>query len=243
MTRPGERGSTVVEVLVATALIALVMGVAYGSLAAQMRRHAGQTLLSESLHAARTGFTVLTEQLALAGFGVPTATTPSRAPMLVTAEATRLSFWASPDAAHTYLGSAAALGARSINVLSAAGLSAGTRLYVADATRWYSGTVSAVRGTTIDVTPALTYNFAAGSPVAPVQLVTFEYADGALRRNGRALIPNVTALTFSYDRSTPAAVRLVDVALTVRTRAPEPGGGGFRTVTLNARVTPVNLGL
>ncbi|MDX2166350.1 MAG: type II secretion system protein [Deltaproteobacteria bacterium] len=238
----GRAGLTLIEVLVVAGLLGVVMSLAYGSVIAQMRRHAGQMLLSEAMHSGRSAFNVLTDQIELAGFGVPTASTPSKAPMLVTTDPTKLSFWVSTRAVHSYLTAAAALGATTVKLLSTSGLKVGGTVYIADATRWYSGTISAVRNDAIDVKPALTYNFPAGSSLTPVELVTFDYADGALRRNGKVLIPNVTSLAFTYDAKTPAAVRIVTVALSVQTRAAE-ARVGRRTVSLATRVAPPQLAL
>lgn len=235
-------GMTMVEVLVVAGLLGLAMSAAYGSVIAQMRRHSGQMLISEAMHSGRSAFDVLTDQVALAGFGVPTATLPSDAPMLVTTEPTKLSFWVSPSATHSYLSAQAALKATTLKVLSTSGLTAGSTVYVADATRWYSGKITAVRDGAIDVSPALTYNFAAGASVTPVELVTFDLVDGALRRNGKTLIPNVTSLAFSYDAKTASAVRVITIALTVQTRAVE-AGSGRRTVNLATRIAPAHLAL
>jgi prepilin-type N-terminal cleavage/methylation domain-containing protein len=236
-------GMTLVEVLVAAGLLGLAMTAAYGSVIAQMRRHAGQMVLSEAMHGGRTAFTVLTDQIRLAGFGVPTASLPNRAPMLVTTEPTKLSFWASPNAVHTYLTSAAAIGAKTLKPLSTSGLVAGGTIYVSDATRWYTGTVTAVRNDGVDVSPALTYNFSPGAAITPVQLVTFDFVNGALRRNGKAIIPNVSDLTFTYDAKSAAAVRVVTVSLTLQTRVVEAGTKAKRTVSLATRVAPPQLAL
>jgi prepilin-type N-terminal cleavage/methylation domain-containing protein len=237
-----NQGMTMVEVLVVAGLLGLAMSAAYGSVIAQMRRHSGQMLLSEAMHSGRSAFNVLTDQIELAGFGVPSATLPSKAPMLVTIEPTKLSFWVSPGASHSFLTAAAAVGATTLKMLSTTKLTAGTTVYVADATRWYTGKITAVRNDAIDVSPALTYNFPAGSSVTPAQLVTFDYVDGALRRNGKVLIPNVTSLAFTYDAKTASAVRVVTIALTVQTRAVE-ARTGRRTVSLATRIAPPHLAL
>jgi prepilin-type N-terminal cleavage/methylation domain-containing protein len=235
-------GMTMVEVLVVAGLLGLAMSAAYGSVIAQMRRHSGQMLLSEAMHSGRSAFNVLTDQIELAGFGVPTATLPNEAPMLVTTEPTKLSFWVSPGASHSFLTAAAAVGATTLKVLSTAKWTVGSTVYLADATRWYTGKITAVRTDAIDVSPGLTYNFAAGSSLTPVQLVTFDLVDGALRRNGKTLIPNVTSLAFTYDAKTPSAVRVVTIALTVQTRAIE-AKTGRRTVSLATRIAPPHLAL
>lgn len=236
-------GVTMVEVLLAALLLGLAMSAAYGSVVAQMRRHAGQMVLAETMHGARAAFESLGRQVARAGVGVPSATQPARAPILETIAPDRLSFWTSPNAAPTYLAASAASGTRSLRVLEPAGLAAGQTIYVADATRWYRGTIDAVKGATLSVTPALPNAFAAGATVTPVEQVTFDLADGALRRNGRPIIPNVTRLAFSYDAASPGAVRVVTIALGVRARAVEPGMRERRTLTLATRIAPPNLAL
>lgn len=240
----GAGGYSLIEVLVAIAILGIAMGTAYGSVIVQMRRHAAQAMVSETLYAGRTAFQVLTEQVANAGFGVPTATTPSAAASIVAAEPARLSFWTNVGTTHTYLTAAALTGSFTMTVLSSHGLGAGANVYVTDSNRWVLGTVQSASGTTVQLSRALGYNFAAGSLVFPVEQVTYDFdaANGALRRNGRALIPNVTDLLFTYDSATPERIRVITISLTVQTRGVDLGGTR-RAITLGARVAPPNLAL
>lgn len=233
-------GTTLIEVLVAAALFALVAGSAYASLIAQIRRHAGQVMVAEMLHAGRTAFDEMTAEIANAGFGVPRPAVPSLAPSIVVAEPARLQFWTVVSTAHTFLTAAGTMNASTVTVLSTAGLKAEATIYISDQNRWYRGTVQSISGSTLKLSPPLTYNFAAGSLVTPAVLVTYELVKGTLTRNGHVFIPNVTGLQFVYDADTPGTVRLIDVSMTVRARGADLGGTR-RTVTFGARIAPPNL--
>jgi prepilin-type N-terminal cleavage/methylation domain-containing protein len=234
-------GYSLIEVMVAATVLSLVMAAAYSNLADQMRTHATQRMLTETMHDARTALQVMADQIEMAGFGVPTATTPSAAARLVTATPAELSFWTKVTAAHSYLTTAAAAGTTSLDVVSATGISNGAAIYVSDADRWYFGAVQSVNGATVRVTPALTYAFGAGSLVTPVERVTFTRVGDELRRNSRRFIDNVTGLSFAYDSATLSAIRQITVTLTVETRGIDPRTHRVIAETLVARVVPRNL--
>lgn len=240
---PPEAGLSMVELLVATALLSLVMAAAYSNLIAQVRTHATQQLTAESMNDARMAMRVMSEQIEMAGFGVPLATTPSSAPRLIAATPSQLTFWTKVTATHTYLTAAAAAGSSTINVVSTAGLKAGMSVYVSDATRWYLGSIRTVTGNSLLLSSALTYAFAAGAPVTPVEQVTFERAGSELVRNGKRFIGNVTALSFVYDSTTLTAIRQITISLSVETRARDLATRRRLPFTLTTRVAPPNLGL
>ena len=239
------RGSSVIELMVTMVLLSLLMGAAYSSVIAQMRSHATQTLVSETMLAARSALSVLADQVELAGFGVPTANLPSTAPSLIRAEASRLSFWTNVTTTHTYLTAKARKNASLIKVVSAAGLATGSRVYITDTVDWYRGTVSSVDGlsNTVHVTPALSYDFGEGSFVTPIEQVTFELVGNALQRNGRLFIPNVSQLRFTYDATDLRAIRVISIALDVQTRAADVNRGKKITVSVATEVAPPNLAL
>ena len=239
----GSAGLTLLEVLIATGLLSLVMAAAYTSLIAQLRQHAAQMLTSETMHAGRSAFDVMAADLNNAGFGVPMPSTPAQAPALVIAQPRRLRFWSNTATAHTYLSAAAALDANAVSVLSTTGIRAGGRVYISDLNRWHLGTVKSVGGTTVRLTGKLAYNFPAGTLVTPVELITYRVTRGALTRNGRAIIPNVTNLRFTYDSATLASIRTITAELSVQARASAIPGAARRTITLASRITPVNLAL
>jgi type II secretory pathway component PulJ len=241
-SRRFQRGASLVEVLAALALSSICLGAAYGSVIVQTRRQAAQAAVSEAEHAGRLAFEVMVKQIANAGFGVPRPTSPSAAPMIVTANATTLAFWTNAMTAHTYLASAVAAGAQTLTVVSANGIAAGGSVYIADDTQWRLGTVQSVSGTTVRLAAALTASFAAGSFVLPVEQVTFALASGALQRNGRTIIPNVTALSFTYDSTTLTSIRVITVSMTVQSRARDLGGTR-QSITLGTRIAPPNLAL
>ncbi|MGH7786727.1 MAG: PulJ/GspJ family protein [Candidatus Binatia bacterium] len=246
MTVPRWRataGTSLVEVLVTVGILGIAMGVAYTSVIAQLRRHATEMVVAETMSAGRTAFDVMRDQVAMAGFGVPVGGAPSTAATIVTAEPSRLSFWASTRGAHTYLAAAAAKGGRTYNVLNSGTLKVGGSVYLADASRWYLGTVESLKGTSVQVGSDLPYDFAPGALVVPVELITFELAKGNLVRNGRVFIPNVSSLVFTYDATAPADVRVVTVSMSVATRSADPSTGKRRTLTLGGRVAPPNLPL
>jgi prepilin-type N-terminal cleavage/methylation domain-containing protein len=240
MNRAQRGGYSLIEVLIALSVLTVAMGVAYGSVIAQARRQASQAMVSEAMYSGRAAMSMLTAQINNAGFGVPTADTPSAAATIITADPTKLSFWSSTTTAHTYLTAAAAKDARTVVVLSSAGIRAGASLYVASSTRWCLATVQSVLNGVVQLNAGLAYDFAVGSLAFPVEQVTFDLADGTLRRNGHSFIPNVSDLRFTYDSVVPSAVRVITVNLTVAARGIDLGGVK-RTVTLAARVAPPNL--
>jgi prepilin-type N-terminal cleavage/methylation domain-containing protein len=242
MTR-GDRGYSLIEVMVTTVILSLVMAAAYSNLASQMRTHATQRMLTETMHDARTAVQIMADQIEMAGFGVPSATTPSAAPRLVTATATELSFWTKVNATHTYLSAAAAAGATSVTVVSATGLAGGASIYVSDPNRWYFGTVQSITGTTVRVTPALTYAFSAGALLTPVEHVTFTRVGNDLQRNGRRFVGNVIGLSFAYDSATLSAIRQITVTVSLQTRGNDPRTHRPISESLVARVVPANLAL
>lgn len=241
--RASARGTSMVDVIVAVALLSILMAASYGSLAMQLRTFGTQAMMSQSMNEARVAFQVMTDQVAMAGFGVPSATVPAATTKLVTATTTQLSFWTRVDAGHTYLSVAAPANASAVTVVSAAGLAAGTSVYITDTNRWYFGSVQQVSGTTVRLTPRLTYDFSAGSPLIPVERVTFEVLGNELRRNGHRFIDHVTDLTFAYDSATLSAIRRITMQLTVQTPAVDPATRQRQSVALTTQVTPPNLGL
>lgn len=236
-------GTSLVEMLIATGLLSILMATAYGSLISQMRTHATQTLVSETLLAARGALAVLADQIDAAGLGVPHATKPSTATALVTAELRRLSFWANFPPHYTYLTTTAAKASTQLTVQSTAGLLAKSTVYIASSDSWHFATVVKVGTNTLTIDTPLAYSFAAGSPVMPVEQITFELVNGALVRNGHALIPHVRDLTFTYDAATLAAIRVIGVHLTVETRSIDPRTKAPLPVTVQTQVTPSNLSL
>jgi hypothetical protein len=237
------RGNSLIDVLVAITLLSLIIAAGYSSLASQFRTYATQSMLSESLSDERAALRVIADQIWMAGFGVPTATSPSKAAGVVTATQTQLSFWTKANAAHTYLTASALKTATSVEVLSAEKLTAGMSIYITDRTNWYFGTIQKGTGTTVSISPALTYNFLAGSLVTPVEQVTFSLVGSDFQRNGHRFIGNVTGLDFTYDSATLSAIRVITVQLTVQTRAAKPGTGTRLATTMTTRIAPPNLGL
>jgi prepilin-type N-terminal cleavage/methylation domain-containing protein len=236
-------GFSLIEVMVATTLLALVMAAAYSNLMNQMRVHAAQRLVTETMNDARSAVRMMMEQLEMAGFGVPVATSPSIAPKLVTATPTEVSFWTKVNATHTFLTAAVAPGSTGLDVLSADGISRGMSIYVSDPRKWSFGTVQSVSGTRISVSPALSAEFNAGSLVTPVEQVTFTWRNHQLLRNGRRYIANVPQLTFGYDARSLDAIRQVDVVLTVQARTSDPKTGRPYQQTMTGHAVPPNLAL
>jgi len=82
--------------------------------------------------------------------------------------------------------------------------------------------------------------------------ITRQVADGTVT----TLAENISAFSFTYSQaqsgSTAAAatsasnIRQISISITGQTAKPDPGytsNGGYRTVTLSATITPINLGL
>jgi type IV pilus assembly protein PilW len=69
-------------------------------------------------------------------------------------------------------------------------------------------------------------------------------------RNGVALADNITTFTFNYLKAdgitlatSSGEVRQVTINITARTAKPDPNSGGYRTYSVTATITPVNLAL
>jgi prepilin-type N-terminal cleavage/methylation domain-containing protein len=238
-----NRGTSLVEVLIAIGLLGLLMSAAYGSLVAQMRTHATQMMVAETMNAGRSAMSILTQQVGLAGFGVPAANNPSPAPTFVAAERSRLSFWANVSTAHTFVAAAALENGREVDVVSAAGLQKGDSIYISDSDVWYIGAIESVSGNRLRLASPLSANFVAGSLVTEIEQVTFEVVDRQLRRNGRPLASGVTGLAFTYDAKSLEAIRVVGIRLQVETRDIDPGTGRRVSLSLAAEVAPPNLAL
>ena len=237
------RGTSLIDLLIAMVLLSLLMAAGYSSLASQFRVYATESMVSESLNEQRTALRVMADQIWMAGFGVPTATSPAKAADLITATPTQLSFWTKANAAHTYLTASALKNATVVSVLSANTLAAGMSVYITDTTNWYLGTIQKVADTTVTITPALTYGFSAGALVTPIEQVTFALVGNELQRNGRRFIGNVAGLTFTYDSTTLNAIRVITVQLTVQTRAANPTTGTRTATTMTTRIAPPNLAM
>ena len=242
-TEQRSAGISLIELLVAISLLGLIMGAAYKGLISQVRAYAAQTMMAETMHTARTTLDILAEQIAMAGFGVPIAIAPSVAPVLVTIEPQRLSFWANVSGARTYLRAAAAKGATSVSVLSSQGLTQGSSIYITDMKDWYFGKIVTASGTTLQITPQLSYNFTAGALVTPIRQNTFELVQGQLLRNGHVFVPDVQDLRFTYDANTPNRVTMIGVRLTLLTRAIDVSSRKKLSVTVGTQVAPPNLTL
>lgn len=238
-----QAGYSLIEVMVATAIFGVVMTAAYSNLIVQMRTYATQRLLTETEQAARVAMRTMTDQIEMAGFGVPVATTPATATRIVTATPTEFSFWTKVNATHTYLTVAVAAGATSMPVAATTGLVVGQKVYVSDLNRWYVGTVQSIGETTATLTPGLTFAFSAGSLLTPVEQVTFKLVGTQLQRNGKPFIDNVKALTFAYDAATLSAIRQIAVTLSVQTRAIDAATQTRLVESLAVKSVPPNLAL
>jgi hypothetical protein len=238
-----DRGTSLAEVLVAASLLGILVSATYANLISQMRTHATETVVSETMLAARSALGVLSEQIAAAGLGVPRATSPAKAEALITAEAHRLSFWSNFPPRHTYLTAGMAKGSSQLSVQSAAGLTPGAVLYVMDSDNWHFATVVNQSDGAVGIDPPLGLGFAAGSLLMPVEQITFEVSGGKLLRNGRPLIEHVRELSFTYDAEERAAVRMIGVRLTVETRSVDAQRGETVPITVSAEITPPNLAL
>jgi hypothetical protein len=239
----GSEGTSLIEVFIAIGILALLMSAAYGSLVAQMRTHATQMMVAETMYAGRSALNLLVDQVSLAGFGVPAATNPSRAPIFITAEKSRLSFWADASTVHTFLVVSATKGSRDVTVVSAVGTRVGDSVYLSDSDVWYVGTVESIDGKQLRLGPKLSANFVAGSFLAVIEQIEFQLVGGELRRNGHPLARNVRSLEFTYDAKDLAAIRVVGVRLELETRDIDPATHKPVALSLSAEVAPRNLAL
>jgi type II secretory pathway pseudopilin PulG len=245
-----ERGTSLVEVMVATVLLSLVMSAAYSSIISQMQTSAAQLQVSDAINKLRLAQRIIAEQIWVAGFGVPpnTATNPSPPADIITANAQLFSFRTKLSTGHTYLTANAAVNATMLTVLSTAKLPNGATIYLTDTKQWYSGTVSGVSGNTVNISPALTKAFAMGSLVTPMDTVTFQLSGnqlqtcvGSCTTNSRMLINNVTNLNFGYDSTTITAIRKIDIDMSVRTEGVLATTHQPLTFNLKTSVTPPGL--
>lgn len=234
-------GQTTAGLLAALTLTAIAALAAASSFVTLERSFTGQQRLSGSLGAARTALAVLTREIRQAGAGVPTASTPTKVSPVIEATPDRLVFLANLRGISAYLTSTATAGSDTLSLSSAEGLAVGDSIYITDGTRWEQHTVASVGPARLSLSAPLTYSFAAGSSVDPVEQVVLEYADGTLTRNGRPLLRWLDSFAFAYDSTTAASVHKIAFSLTVRSPEPDPTTKIAPTVQLAGAVTPPNL--
>lgn len=243
-----EHGQSLLETIMAMALLSIIMAAAYSSLITQMQTSAAQLQVSAAINNLCLAQRLIAEEIWIAGFGVPpnTATAPSAPPAdIVTATANKFEFRTKLSTGHTYLTADAPVGATSLSVMSATNLPNGVTIYLTDTKEWYSGRVGTVSGNSVSISPALTMGFPMGSLVTPMDQVSFQAVNGQLQRNtpttSHPIINNVTALNFAYDSSTLTAIRKIDVDLSVQTEKPLATTHQRATFSLKASVTPPDL--
>lgn len=246
------RGVSLVELLVAMAITTGILGSVFLVLTTGQALFTKGKTWMDVQQDARASLERMVRELRMAGTGVPSATQPSVLTAFVTAQANTLAFRANLENATTSLTAAAANGDTTLTVASSARFANGDAVYVTDGARWQLVTITGLGGTSLTVTPAVSYaqGFASGSTVSRLRIITYTLGSGQLTRDGgdgRGPLPlasNVATLAFAYLDSANnttavlANIKRVTIALTL---SKTPPGHPTQAFSLDADVRPRNL--
>ncbi|MBI2369222.1 MAG: hypothetical protein HYV08_03125 [Deltaproteobacteria bacterium] len=241
----GEGGYTLLELLLALAITTFIVAPTFLLFITQNRSYTAQSEVITLHRDAQAGLDILTRDLRMIGYGVPTA-----ANRITAATSSSLTATGNFSSISTTLRASVAVAATSLPVNSVTGFAVGDTLYVtttsaSGTTTAETATVTAVTGggsPALTVSAGLTNSYSAGADVHQNKTVTYTYDSSAqtVSRNTQVLLRNVTACTFTYDSGTLTAIRKITVNLTVQTSRALPEIGR-PSVSLRTIVTPQNL--
>jgi len=269
--RHDKKGFTIVELLVSAAIfIVILLGIylMYETNQTTFLKGEKKTNIQQN---ARIAMDQMETEIRMAGYGVPTATSPSKIePIITAASATSISFLADIENASTTLSASAYAPTTSVTVVSAAGFSAKDSIYITDGLKWQQLVIARInkRRNIITFTPALTGSYGAGSMVTRPRTIVYslvcdnppcsqsnpytlkrDAGDGA---GAQPLAEKISSLTFAYYDSTNATIpissfpaRLKDIrriSISISTSDAVPGQAP-ETFALTSEVRPRNLDL
>jgi len=267
--RHDQKGFTIVELLVSAVIfVVILLGIymMYETNQITFLKGEKKTNIQQN---ARIAMDQMETEIRMAGYGVPTAASPSKIePIITAASATSISFLADIENASTTLSASASAPTTSVTVASAAGFSANDSIYITDGLKWEQLVIASVNKTTniITFTSALTGNYAAGSMVTEPKTIRYSLVcdtppcppnSYTLKRDGgsgqlQPLAEKLSSLTFSYYDSINAAIpissfpaRLKDIrriSISISTSDTVPGQAP-ETFVLTSEVRPRNLSL
>lgn len=234
--RPCNHGFTLIEVMVAVAISAIVIASVYSTFTSQYQSSIAQAQVSEMQQNARLAMDLISRDLITAGFGKPaTAVNGFSNAVAAANNGTNGADGITVVSAYRQLSTLAAdasRGATTITVQSsadAAQFDTGTRryLYLDGISAKDNYVVSNVGGTQLTVSPALTRDYVAGSPVFLVKAITYslDFADAdrpILRRNenigagAQVVSPFIEDLQFAYQDLNGGWFNVPPVAAEVR---------------------------
>lgn len=245
------RGFTLVELMVAVALLALVMAAV---LTVQMTGTTVATTGQNRAEAQQTARAVMLieEELRRVGYGFPSGQTT-----FVAASPTDVTFWADVLNASTTLTADAAANATSLSVVSSAGISVGDTIYLINGDQWETLSVSSVSAGTIGVGTGPAVLYPQGAQVGRPRQIRYSWnpATQTLSKDagdGTGLLPLATGvqnLQFRYFDAANAEIapanlaanlgniRRIDIAVTAQSAAAQHRG----QFTLTSTVSPRNL--
>ncbi|MBI3989666.1 MAG: prepilin-type N-terminal cleavage/methylation domain-containing protein [candidate division NC10 bacterium] len=273
MWRSSSRGFTLIEILVAAAISALITVTIYMMFETNQSTFNKGEADTDLQQNARVAMDRLIRELRMAGSQVPTGTTPSQIVPMVLANQTEVRFLADLDNASTSLITWANPGATSITVTSASGFFVNDSFYITDGAKWEQVTATSVNKITtphtISFTPALSWSYAPRSQVLRSKTIRYSLVCEApsgetcppyaytLKRDGgggqlHPLAVKISGLTFAYydaNNSLLAAPvasgSLKDIRrITITLTASDTlPREGPRSYALRSEVRPRNLGL
>lgn len=259
LKRGGEPGYTMVELLMAVAILGLVAGAVAGVYEVSQQTYIRAAGLEDAQLGARAGLDRMVDELQLAGAywsgardagTAITAATPGGITFMADVDADTLN----TAGQEITLTAPASSGATSITVDRTTGdpggnaFTAGEWVYIADGASREVKQIAAgySNGTTIQLnpqTPLKTASFPTAAIVRSVEQVAYGTNAGSLTRNGFATIDNVTGLTLAYfdvngtnlgAAPTLTQIRTIQITLTTQ------GADGSRR-TMTSRVLARNL--
>ena len=124
----GQKGFSLVELLIAMTLTLILMANGFHLLATQHHQYIIQDGIAEAQHNLRTGIDMMANEIRLAGYGVPAGS-----PKILTVEKEEIEFLANLNAGMTWLTERVQRGQMTISVGSGQDFQEGKRIYLCDA--------------------------------------------------------------------------------------------------------------
>ncbi|MFQ5858866.1 MAG: PilW family protein [Anaerolineae bacterium] len=170
--RHGQRGFTLVELLVALAVVGLVMAAVVTLYVTGSRIYTAGTGRADAQQAARAAMVMLAEDLRLAGSGYPTV---SGLPKITAATATSITFWGDLTNGSTILSQDVNAGDTALAVDSAAGVKPGDTIYLINGGAYEALAVSSAGGTSIAVGAGTTASYPQFTQVGLPKAITYSW--------------------------------------------------------------------
>jgi prepilin-type N-terminal cleavage/methylation domain-containing protein len=255
--RSDERGFTLVELLIALAIGAMVAAAIVEIFQGSLSQVSHATSLEDAQSSARVGLDQMVSELRLIGSywtGIPgagnaiTAATPSTLTFMADIDADTVSGTTETTLTGASTATTLTVSANASAFNTYATAAANDYVYVADGGTRELRQLASVTGSVVTLTAALANSYPAGSIVRSVERVSYTF-DASAKTLTRTLgggstdtvLDNVTALTFSYFDSSggalattpPDATAIKEVQISVTTQGT---GGDLRKMTSRVRL-------